>query len=465
MRYLTTLTALILSSWVGVACTSPADVASKSSAEGGNGGTDTTTGGSGSSIGGSSTTPQNAEEVRSDVPAVTTPDISDGEYASFITSINAFGLDLNQKLTVDSNLVAKNSVFSPTSAQLALAMTYGGAVGATATAMQTALRDSFGDLKYHAGCNRLLRDLAARNYSTTNSAGVVVDRVELVPSNSLWTERTMAIKTPFLDLLSQQYDSGMWRVDFIGQPDPSRLAINAWVEGRTHDRIKDLLAEGDISTDTRFVIVNALYLYANWQKRFDKPSTQPAAFHLLSGSDVNVDTMHVKSNMHYNSTADVEVLRVPYITGNLWMTIVLPQAGQFEATRAQISAAWLADLTSTPNSIYVALALPKFKLETPQLQLNQPLTDLGMGPIFEQTANFSGISDEQLFISKVIQKAFIAVDEDGTEAAAATAVVGDTVSLPPTPTPFVVDRPFLFFIQDKTGLVLFSGQIVDPTQP
>ena len=144
--------------------------------------------------------------------------------------------------------------------------------------------------------------------------------------------------------------------------------------------------------------------------------------------------------------------------------MVLPKAGGFEATRAQISGPWLSELTSGMTSTQTALSVPKFKVETGQFRLKLPLTDLGMGIVFTGQADFSGITTAQpLTIDDVIQKAFIGVDEAGTEAAAATAVT--TVgAIPPTPTPFTVDRPFLFFVQDQTGLVLFSGQVVDPTK-
>jgi serpin B len=310
----------------------------------------------------------------------------------------------------------------------------------------------------------LMRELASRNYTNTDSQGYV-RRIELAPANSLWVDKTVVVKTPYLELLGQQYDSGMRRVDFIGQPNPSRLAINAWVEDKTHDRIKDLLLEPDISTDTRFVIVNALYFYGTWSTIFPKTATQPAMFHALAGTDVEASMMHKSSTWKYKSTGSAEVLQLPYVVGNLWMTVVLPSAGQFESTRAQVSSAWLASMTEGLNSRYVQLAFPKFKIETPQLFLSDGLKAMGMASAFAQTADFSGMTDlKPLFISNVIQKAFIGVDEDGTEAAAATAVIGETVSLPPTPIPVTVDRPFLYFIQDQTGLVLFSGQVVDPTK-
>jgi serpin B len=291
-----------------------------------------------------------------------------------------------------------------------------------------------------------------------------VKRVELAPANSLWADLSVSVKTPFLDVLAAEYGSGMYRVNFAGQPDASRVAINDWVLGRTHDRIKDLLMPGNVSGTTRFVLVNALYFYANWSQLFVKTATATATFHTLAGSDVSVDTMHQTEYLQYKTTSSYDVLQIPYVGNELAMVVVLPQAGQFDATRTQLSAQWVQDNRSGLVSTYVELSLPKFKIETGQMGLTDMLASMGMQLAFTEQADFSGMTDlKPLFISDVIQKAFIGVDEAGTEAAAATAVIMDTVSIKPTPVPFAVDRPFLFYIQDKTGLVLFAGQVVDPT--
>ena len=455
-----------------IACSGPADVASKNNEQsvGGNA-TDLGGSGNGNPSGGSttaqggtatggSTAAAQVGELHSDTPADTNPDITDAEYATFIANANDFGLTLYQGV----NAGTTNAVFSPTSAQLALGMTYAGAVGDTAAGMQTALHDSLGSTKYFAGCNRLLSDLASRNLSLTD-AGNNTLRVELAPANSLWADLTVSVKTPFLDTLAAEFGSGMYRVDFIGQPDPSRIAINNWVSDRTHDRIQNLLMPGDVDTTTRFVLVNALYFYANWSDLFVKTATTSATFHTLAGTDVSVNTMHKSSYMQYKSTSSYDMLQIPYVANDLSMVVVLPQAGEFDATRTQLSAQWVQDNRSGLTSTYVDLSLPKFKIETDQMHLAGMLSSMGMQLAFDvKNADFTGMTDlKPLYISDVIQKAFIGVDEDGTEAAAATAVILDTASIQPTPVPFTVDRPFLFYIQDKTGLVLFAGQVVDPS--
>ena len=450
-----------------IACTGRADVASKNdvqsvggSTSAGQGGTTAAQGGTANDNTAGGTTAAQWSVLNSDA-GLTQPDISDDDYATFINDANDFGLTLYQDVNTGSS-AQQNGVFSPTSAQLALGMTYAGAVGDTAAGMKTALHDSLGSTKYFAGCNRLLRDLASRNLTVTDYANNT-KRIELAPANSLWTDLTVPVKTTFLDILAKQFSSGMNRVDFANQPDPSRIVINNWVSDHTHERINDLLAQGDVDQTTRFVLVNALYLYANWADLFVKTDTQPGTFHTLASTDVTVDSMHRFGYLQYKTTTNFDLVQIPYVSGDLVMVVVLPRDGQFDATRTQVSAQWVLDAKSGLASTYVSLTLPKFKVETGQMQLKDPLMSMGMQVAFSGSADFTGMTNQRpLGLAAVIQKAFVGVDEDGTEAAAATAVTGSGGAIPPTPVPFTVDRPFLFYIQDKTGLVLFTGQVVDP---
>jgi serpin B len=329
--------------------------------------------------------------------------------------------------------------------------------------MQTTLKDTLGSAKYHAGCNRMMRDLVNRNLTQTD-AHDVTRRVEFAPANSLWVDLGTSVKTPFLNLLAAHYNSGVYGVNFSTQPDASRIAINDWVSGHTHDRIKDLLSQNDVDSSTRIVLVNALYFFANWSDLFFKTATSPATFHTLAGTDVSADTMHKSAHMLYKATDTYQVLNISYVSGDLSMVVVLPNADAFDATRAQISAQWVEDNRNGLTSTNVDLSLPKFSIGTGQMHLKDTLSSMGMQLAFTGSADFSGIStDTRLQISDVIQKAFIGVDESGTEASAATAVMLNGSGPPQTPVDFNVNRPFIYYIQDKTGLVLFAGQVVDPT--
>jgi serpin B len=398
--------------------------------------------------------------ARSDVAPDTTPDISDTDFAAFIASANEFGLDLAQQVASTGALdKTKNGVFSPISALTALAMAYAGAEGDVAAAMKRALHDELAAEQYHVAQNRLMRELQGYNYSSLDEFGEPV-RVELAPANSLWADKTAGIKTLFLDTMSRQYDAGVHLVDFRNGTESARLAINDWVEDKTKDKIKELLSKGDVDSSTQFVLVNALYLFANWQNLFMKESTSEAPFTTLNGDLVSVSTMHQTEPMLYKTTESFDVVQLPYVTGKLHLTVVLPKAGQFETVRSAVSADWLDSANSGLTSENVALSLPKFQIETAQMRLIPALEALGF---FDAGSTLSGIGDEPVAISEVIQKAFIGTDESGTEAAAATAV-GLATGLPSQSVVVTCDRPFLFFIQAESGLVLFSGQVVDPTQ-
>ena len=441
MKSLTILSSLSLSCLVVCGCTTPAEVAERNQF----------------SPDAAQTQP---EYVRSNTPADSNPGISDTDYANFIADSNRFGLELYQRINSDLSLTDRNGVFSPASVELALAMTYVGAEGDTAAAMKSTLHDNLGSGVYHVACNRLQRDLLSRNY-THDFGGGNVHRIELAPANSLWTDLTFTVKNAYLDLLSQEYDTGVYRVNFVDWPEPSRLAINGWVMDHTHDKIQELLMPGDVNSVTRAVLVNALYFFGNWSTLFSKSATQPGTFHTLGGTDVTANLMHgATQSLKYKTDANLTVLQLPYVNGDLWMTVVLPSSGQFEAERAQISEAWLSQMTTGISDTDVQVTIPKFGITTDQIRLKDSLAALGMSPAFSK--GFTGISNETLFIGDVIQKAFIGVDEEGTEAAAATAVTF-AGAVPQPPVPVTIDRPFLFFIQDKTGIVLFAGQVVDPT--
>jgi serpin B len=293
-----------------------------------------------------------------------------------------------------------------------------------------------------------------------------VHKLELNIADTIFVDRSVTLQMPFLDLLSREYDSGVRRVDFINAYEPARMTINAWVEEQTKDKIQDLLPAGSISDATRLVLVNALYFYGSWVTPFSPSATQAAAFKTLAGASVQAPTMHAELRLAYRAGDKFELAELPYEGNQMRMTIVLPAAGQFEAVRAQVSAAWLEQAVADLPIKLLNVSLPKFKMTVGSFSLKPGLKALGMNQPFADDADFSGIATGiPLSISDVVQKAFIAVDENGTEAAAATGVIVGTTSVPvDQPIPFTVDRPFLFFIRDANGAVLFSGHVVDPAK-
>jgi serpin B len=400
------------------------------------------------------------------IAADTTPAISDDDYATFIAHLDQFGLDLGQKMASENQLTTGNLIYSPLSVAYALAMTYAGARADTASEMKTVLGDSFADGVFHRGANKLARVLASRVTSQSGSDGNV-HRLEWNLADSIFVEQTLELQPAFLDLLSSEYDSGVRQVDFKHAFEVARLTINDWVAGQTKDKIVDLLPMGSLDERTRVVLVNALYFYGTWAIPFKPSDTQAAPFHRLAGDTIQVTTMSgVQPGGSYGKGTDFELAELLYEGEHIRMTIVLPTAGQFESVRDQVSGAWLQRAVGLLSPMQLTVQLPKFKFSSGAFSLMKGLTDLGMKVAFTDDADFSGISaDEPLKIVDVLQKAYVAVDENGTEAAAATAVIGSATSaIVQPPLPFTVDRPFLFFIRDDGGAVLFSGQVVDPSQ-
>jgi serpin B len=265
---------------------------------------------------------------------------------------------------------------------------------------------------------------------------------------------------PFLDTLAVNYGAGLHVLDFLGDPDGSRTVINDWVEDRTNDRIEDLLPQGSITVDTRLVLTNAIYFSAAWDDPFEPGDTRPAPFTLADGSTVDVPTLHQTSQSYrYGEGDGFRAAELPYDGEQLSMVVVVPDdLASFEAS---MTGATLAQITDSLEGAEVELALPKFDFDAP-LGLKEHLMALGMKDAF-LAADFSGIDGTRnLVITDVLHKGFVAIDEKGTEAAAATAVIIGETSVPEH-RQLTVDRPFVFLIRDiPTGAILFVGRVVDP---
>lgn len=393
----------------------------------------------------------------------TAPQVADADYKAYITSINKLGLDLGQQVA-SGQFKTDNLVYSPLSATVALGMTYAGAKGRTESEMKTVLGDSFAPGVFHTATNKLARELKSREAMMNGANGDVL-KLELNLADAIFVDDTVTVESTFLDVLSRNYDAGVSRLDFIHAFEPARMTINAWVEEQTKDKIQDLLPMGSITDATRLVLVNALYFYGSWATPFKREATQDAMFTTLAGSAVQVPTMGQQARFSYSKGDGFELAELPYLS-QMSMTIVLPAQGKFEAVRSQVSEAWLSQELAKLTPSLVNVKLPKFKMTVGSFSLTDGLKALGMQQAFTDSADFTGIATGiPLSISDVVQKAFIEVDEKGTEAAAATGVIVGTTSVEvEQPIPFHVDRPFLFFIRDSSGAVLFSGHVVDPSK-
>jgi serpin B len=423
--------------------------------------------GTGGKAGAAGGTAGGAAEIsieRATIKADEMPKIDDSAYGALIAQLNQFGLELGRRQAESNELKQKNCVYSPLSASIALSMTYAGARTTTATELSTLLSGGMPADTYHAGINRLARELASRAQDDKDAAGNP-RKIELNIADAVYLDKQLAVMPDFLDQLARNYDSGVHRTDFRHAFEDARMQINDWVADETHDKIQNLLQQGALNEMTRLVLVNALYFYGSWLSTFNPMATNDADFHTLANSTVSVPTMLRQGGLRHSAGTDYTAVELPYVGGHLSMLIVLPNDGKFESVRKAVSADWLKSALDAAQSKTVRLALPKFKMTVGAFSLTQSLEDMGLKTAFSDKADLTGISsDEPLQISSVVQKAFISVDENGTEAAAATAVSVGTTSLPAEIIEMNVDRPFLFFIRDDNGAVLFSGHVVDPSK-
>lgn len=355
-----------------------------------------------------------------------------------------------------------NLAFSPYSVAVALAMTLNGARGLTASEMRDVL--STADThRLDAGLDALtlhLEGLAGPTKRVDGSKATVA----LDAANALFGQRGTAWEEPFLDDLARYFGAGMRLVDYATATEAARTLINDWTAGQTHDRVPEIVPAGILSDLTRLVLVNAIYLKAPWETPFDPDTTADRPFHADAGTR-DVPTMTAGLDLAGYARGDGwEAVRLPYAGGSLAMTVVLPDGGALERVSAAVADGALSSLLGAPRPTPVQLSLPKWKFRT-QAPLGDVLIALGMPTAFDpERADFTGMTrQERLFIAAVLHEGFIAVDEEGTEAAAATAVVMDTTSVP-VYQQVVVDRPFLFVVHDVEHLTpLFVGRVSDPT--
>lgn len=378
-----------------------------------------------------------------------------------VSSIHALGAGLFGALATKQG----NLALSPYSVAVALALTVNGARGQTESEMLTVL-DAADTERLNGGLNALTQHVESLAGKQQRADGSDAE-VALDSANALFGERSTTWNDDFLDTLAREYGAGMQVVDFIGATEAARSAINGWTAERTHDRIEEIIPEGVLDDLTRLVLVNALYLKAPWEEPFEEFNTSPRPFHLEDGSTVEVPTMLAAlSSAQAGSGDGWQAVRLGYAGNGLAMTVVLPDAGRLEEVEASIGADNLPAILASVKPESVSLTLPKWTFRT-QATLNESLADLGMPMAFTDAADFSGMSEEgaDYVITSVLHQVFIAVDEKGTEAAAATAVVmGETSAMMPG-LELVVDRPFLFVIHDiEHGTPLFVGRVADPRE-
>jgi len=370
---------------------------------------------------------------------------------------NAFAVDLYGKLSATPG----NLFFSPASVSSAFSMAYAGARGATATEMASTLHFALSPDRLHPAMGALLTQLNGPH-----------ENYELHMANALWAEKTQHFLPDYTSLMKRDYGAGFQPVDFRANPEAARALINNWVAQQTKQKILDLVPAGSVTPLTRLILTNAIYFKAAWADQFSKSQTEADDFHLSATKTVKTDLMHQSKGGAYFRGPAFQALELPYLRNDLSMIVLLPDdpdglpALEKSLTAASLNT-WINSLSYEERII---VTFPRFKI-TRQFELSSTLVSLGMKQVFESgIADFSGITGDKSFsISAAIHKAYIDVDEEGTEAAAATAVMMVGAAMRPAPPPppivFRADHPFLFLIRENsTGAILFLGRLTDPTK-
>lgn len=451
----------------------PSGSTSRSNGTGSSGGSEDTSGGS---QGGSDDETVESGEEQTGV------EIDDEQLETLVAATNEFAFDLYGQLLdggAEENLFA-----SPISISLALVMTYAGAREQTRAQMRDALRYELDDDVIHAGFGELQQAFEERNETDSDTESSEDSEssedtessedseeesqpFELSVVNSVWGQEGYPFEEDYLETLESHYGGGLREVDYTTDADRAREEINDWVAEETNDRIEDLLPAGAMDQLTRLILVNAVYFLANWKHTFPEEETSEQTFTAIDGSEHDVQMMHQENRFPYAEVDGTQAVELPYVGDDVSMLLILPPEGAFEEYETDVSPETLAGVVDELESQEGEVSLPRFEFES-GLKLGESLRALGMTDAFDpEAANFDGIADtdEDLFLHEAFHDTFVAVDEEGTEAAAATAVVvGTTDAGPSDPFEFVADRPFLFAIRDRpTGSLLFLGRTVDPS--
>ena len=380
------------------------------------------------------------------------------DVASLVNGNNAFAFDLYNALRSNDG----NLIYSPYSISLALAMTFGGARSETESQMASTLHFDLPQAKLHPAFNALDLGLAQNGKAQSKD-----QPLQLNIANAVWAEQTYPFLQDYLDVIALNYGAGIHLADFINQYEPVRKEINGWVSDRTNRKINDLLSQGTLDANTRMVLVNAIYFKADWDDPFDPNGTSDAQFHLLDGSESQVRMMHSERfSLPYTKGAGYQAVELTYKGGTAAMDLIVPDEGNFSQFESALNARKLDEIIGGLHPATVILGLPKFTF-TRDFGLSDTLKTLGMPDAFDPNkADFSGMTGRRdLYISDIIHKAFVAVDEKGTEAAAATAAIMQTTSALMPDITLTLDHPFIFVIRDTaSGQILFLGRVVNPAQ-
>ena len=394
------------------------------------------------------------------------PSASDAEVDELVDGNSAFALDLYRTLSSQDG----NLFYSPYSISIALGMTYAGARGETEQQMSDTLHFDLPQDALHPAFNTLSLDLDSRGGDKEDNDP---SAFRLNVANALWGQQGYQFLDEFTTVVGENYGAAVRPTDFVEQPEESRVRINDWVADETEDLITEIIPPRKFEeSPPALVLTNAIYFNGAWSRKF-KAMRKPTDFHRLDGEAVAVPMMNSSGKRRYAKGDGYQAVELSYKFSSMSMTILLPDSGTFQEFESLLDDELVTQVTEVLESRQVDLTMPKFKFES-KFDVVDMLKSMGMTNAFDiKSADFSGMDGkscmdggpECLYLSNVYHKAFVDVDEEGTEAAAATAVVVMPSSAPPgPPVELIVDRPFIFLIQDnRTGTVLFVGRVLDPS--
>ena len=398
-----------------------------------------------------------AQLVRADVPRITTSNVAQIQIDALVRGQNDVAWDLYRAAT---NNNGDNLIFSPYSIAQAFSLVYAGARGGTEAQMQDVLRYLPQETQ-HAAFNALAQRLARLGNEQTPQAG---EPFALRIANGVWGQQGVPFQSAYLETLAQHYDAGLRTADFAVQPAAVADEINGWVAEQTEDRITNIVGPERITPDTRLVLANAIYFNAAWVFQFSPNATQDGMFTTASGDQATVPLMHGSVRAPYMEGDGYQAVQLPYANSSVDMLVILPAADRFADMEQQLDADFINDVRERSEAYDVTLAMPRWEFDS-QLDLKELLTGMGMAQPFSGEADFSGIDNRgSLFISDAVHRGTITVDEQGTEAAAATVVGMPDSAHPAYPVAEMeINRPFIFAIVERdTGTLLFVGRVANP---
>jgi len=400
------------------------------------------------------------ELIQSDKPRVTSPEVDETDLALLVEGNSVFAFNLYQALKAGN----ENFFYSPYSISLALAMTYAGARGETEQQMADTLHFTLPQDRLHPAFNSIDTELGKRGQG---AEGEDDEGFRLHVANAIWGQKDYQFLPTFLDVLAENYGAGLRPADFAREPEQSRITINEWVSEQTEGKIKDLVPQGLIHSLTRLVLTNAIYFNAAWSYPFKESMTKEEPFYLLDGSEVTVLMMEQTENfVGYTEGEGYQAVELPYKGHELSMVILLPREENFEQFEGALSYQPVDSILEALEHDHINLKMPRFSFKS-EFSLSETLAAMGMPDAFSAgAADFSEMTgNRELSIQEVVHKAFVSVDEAGTEAAAATAVTMPTSAPPEEPIVVNINRPFIFLIRDiETGSLLFMGRVLNPVQ-